>query len=174
MNIQELIIKSDADLDAMLYATTWIEKETKEMERDKTWLSKVLNEFDKPKKVVIPKFAAEWIEKAKEAEYPLAYAINQTSGELGKWLHTYDLTVDIRKNQELFAKAWVNGYEVEKEKLYRIILPERVSKKWTYCFIDRDLEVQYTHVLSAVTTHTEEQIEAYDEIYQELAVEVTE
>lgn len=65
--------------------------------------------FPKP---VVPDFIAEWIEEAKNKQgYNVVEAVNNApSGDVGNWL--------ILENVDIFTKAWVNGYEVEKEKRY--------------------------------------------------------
>lgn len=65
--------------------------------------------FEKP---VVPGFIAEWIEEAKNKQgYNVVGAVNNApSGDVGNWL--------ILENVDIFTKAWVNGYEVEKEPKY--------------------------------------------------------
>lgn len=77
--------------------------------------------LDEPKKVVIPQFIAEWIEEAKiysdnEVD-PLGiiYWMDDCNGSEPryKWLKNID-------NQKILLNAIANGYEVEKEKKYRV------------------------------------------------------
>ena len=73
---------------------------------------KQLNEID-TKKVTVPQSVADWIEEAKKEEYSILGAINKApKGEVEGWLEL--------QNVEIFAEAWVNGYEVEKEKRYTV------------------------------------------------------
>lgn len=73
---------------------------------------KQLNEID-TKKVTVPQSVADWIEEAKKEEYSIFGAINKApKGEVEGWLEL--------QNVEIFAEAWVNGYEVEKEKRYKV------------------------------------------------------
>lgn len=67
--------------------------------------------FHKP---VIPYYIADYLEKVKsEGELTVVGAVNEApEGEVSDWL--------ILENVNTFAKAWVNGYEVEKEKRYRV------------------------------------------------------
>ena len=66
-------------------------------------------------KVTVPQFVADWIEEAKKEGYSIFGAINKApKGEVEGWIEL--------QNVEIFAEAWVNGYEVEKEKRYRISL----------------------------------------------------
>lgn len=68
-------------------------------------------------KPVVPKFVAEWIEYAKKKGDSLAisfkpwnlYGVEYSKAD--RW---------IEDNQETFARAWIDGYEVEKEPLWAI------------------------------------------------------
>ena len=100
-------------------------------------------------KPVIPKFVSEWIEETKEKGYPLAYAINSSKGELGEWLHDCDTDIETEENQEMFAEAWMGGYEIEEEPLYYAMvkghgLLDDVAKYWAYNKYDlEDLFISY-------------------------------
>ncbi|HFU3983760.1 TPA: DUF1642 domain-containing protein [Streptococcus suis] len=79
-----------------------------------------LNQIHEPQKVVVPKFVAEWIEEAKEEGYNLSYAMSDdiTPSEVEEWLFKYAYS-----NEETFARAWLDGYEVEQERLYTVEIP---------------------------------------------------
>lgn len=66
-----------------------------------------------PQKPVVPQFVADWIEYVRGWNKGLLYALANASDEVLAWL-----CVDKLKRQELFARAWLDGYEVEKEKRY--------------------------------------------------------
>lgn len=72
-----------------------------------------LEQLDEPEKVKVPQFVAEHIKHAKEIGRDLQDAMNSSSihKEVDEWLYTDN-------NMELFARAWLDGYEVEKEKRY--------------------------------------------------------
>lgn len=67
--------------------------------------------FPKP---VIPHYIADYLEKVKsEGDLTVVGAVNEApEGEVSDWL--------ILENVNTFAKAWVNGYEVEKEPRYMV------------------------------------------------------
>lgn len=72
-----------------------------------------------PEKVKVPPFVADWIEACKEnLAIGLYTAMNPDF--LKQWNKSDELISWIRKmsNQEIFARAWLDGYEVEKEKRY--------------------------------------------------------
>lgn len=81
---------------------------------------KNLRELDEPGKVKIPSVVARWIGYAKGWNKGLHYALSNASDEVLEWL-----CVDKLKRQEIFARAWLVGYEVEKEKKYKITLLNR-------------------------------------------------
>lgn len=66
--------------------------------------------LDEPEKSIVPQFVAEWIEKCRTLKFELCEAM---------YINGYDEKSGwIEDNSETFAKAWLFGYEVEKEKLY--------------------------------------------------------
>jgi len=75
----------------------------------------IVNQIDEPQKPVVPQFVAEWIEYVRGWNKGLLYALANASDEVLAWL-----CVDKLKRQELFALAWLDGYEVEKEKRYLV------------------------------------------------------
>lgn len=75
-----------------------------------------LNQLDEPQKVQVPKFVADWIEECKNDDFHLFGAmegISLNQKKLDYWFREDD-------NMELFARAWLDGYEVEKEKKYSV------------------------------------------------------
>ena len=75
---------------------------------------KILQQLNKP---VIPQFVADWIEVCKEHLTSSLY-LAMTPSFLKSNNQGIELTLWIKKNEETFARAWLDGYEVEKEKLY--------------------------------------------------------
>lgn len=71
-------------------------------------------EAEKSNKVVIPQFVAKWLEDCKEKKQSL-YSALQDCDSVNNWL-------DIEGNEELFARAWLDGYDVEQEKRYEVKL----------------------------------------------------
>ena len=76
-------------------------------------------------KVIVPQMVAEWIKKCKTfksfavslsfALQPSVWEANGLSDECIEWLADAE-------NQETYARAWLDGYEVEKEKRYFVKL----------------------------------------------------
>lgn len=78
----------------------------------------LIKQLDEPQKVEIPKFVADWIEYCKDKGYTLKYALyhskESNNEEVDEWVN------ESLNNQETFALAWINGYDIDKEKKYII------------------------------------------------------
>ena len=68
-------------------------------------------------KVTIPQFVADWISYAKGCNKTLHYALENSPEKVNLWLCENELN-----RQNVFARAWLDGYEVEKEKKYKVVL----------------------------------------------------
>lgn len=87
------------------------------------WVGNQLKDADKIRrelnKIKIPQFAADVIESAREHSPELEDALHYTWGngtkEFTEWYKK-------KSNRDLFARAWLDGYEVEKEKQYIVSL----------------------------------------------------
>lgn len=69
-----------------------------------------------PEKPVVPRFVADYIASEQRSYSTLSEAIDNMDDEKEVLCWSYD-------NSETFAKAWLFGYEVEKEKLYTVEIP---------------------------------------------------
>lgn len=81
-------------------------------------LLELVKQLDEPGKVQIPQFVADWIEYFKKTgDWDLFQAMDYLFGknEIRQWLED-------KNNQETFARAWLDGYEVEEEKRYLVTL----------------------------------------------------
>lgn len=100
-------------------------------------------EAKKSNKVVIPQFVAEWIEYCKKNNLTIAGAFDPVS-EHGIGLaetyggNVYGCTRWTLDNQDIFARAWLDGYEVEKEKMYTARL--KINGKERDSYINRVIE----------------------------------
>lgn len=83
-----------------------------------------------PEKVKIPQFVADYIKDAKYYEWDLDDVfdhIAEESEESEIYIWFYPLG-----NVDILARAWLDGYEVEKEKRYEVILCNGQSLKTVY------------------------------------------
>lgn len=108
-----------------------------------------LKELDKPQKVTIPRFIADWIAQAKEDGYNIAGAIHEAPrGVVDNWLEL--------ENVDIFAEAWVNGYTIEKEKRYLVKMKDledgfnllnrhKTENYWIFSSKDESVTYQVCH-----------------------------
>ncbi|MDG7853723.1 DUF1642 domain-containing protein [Streptococcus pneumoniae] len=81
--------------------------------------NELANQLDEPQPVKVPQFVADWITHSKNIGRSLfgAMSIFEENFEIKKWMQWAE-------NQETFARAWIFGYEVEKEKQYLVKMPK--------------------------------------------------
>lgn len=95
---------------------------------DKIYISRkglleLVKQLDEPQKVKIPQVIAEYIKQKKDDDYHLLGAMieirSHKNKEIDEWFEEDD-------NMELFARAWLDGYELE-EKRYLVTIKGIVS-----------------------------------------------
>ncbi|HAA5826112.1 TPA_asm: DUF1642 domain-containing protein [Listeria monocytogenes] len=86
------------------------------------------NQVSKVELVKVPKFVADWIEYCEKHRWGLSEALEDTYENSCMPEEVTDWLADCHENQELFARAWLDGYEVEQEPLYYIkVIDSRVG-----------------------------------------------
>lgn len=134
---------------------------------DTSEVLKDLKQLDEPQKVVVPQFIADWIKYCKNTFLSLARALMIEEVDFYNYANQEDHSrlIDFFGsgiNQETFARAWLDGYEVEKEPKYTVRVKgicgnhetlnrEKHSNKWL--FSDREENSLYG------THHTRKQLE---------------
>ena len=111
---------------------------------DKKIVLGLISQLDEPQKVKVPQFVADWIEYFKKCSGTL-YGSTAPYSYYGRAI-TDDFEGDvievlewIRNNSEVYARAWLDGYEVEKEKRYRIsMLKTRNYKNHAQILCEKD------------------------------------
>lgn len=92
----------------------------------------IINQINESQKVVVPQFVAEYIEYCKhEKFYALHGAYDNMDDRLKCWRFKGN-------NSELFAKAWLYGYEVDKEKLYTVEIPNPNGDGYGVVYLGRN------------------------------------
>ncbi|HFU6522637.1 TPA: DUF1642 domain-containing protein [Enterococcus hirae] len=84
----------------------------------------ILNKLDEPQKPVVPKFVAEYLNYCMANEWTLGEALTTGKFQFPEYLYKAVDWLNDSMNQNIFAQAWLFGYEVEKEPLYRVKLGE--------------------------------------------------
>lgn len=85
-----------------------------------------LRELDEPQKVTVPQFVADYIKDAKYYEWDLDDAFDHIAeeseeSEIYEWFYTLG-------NIDVFARAWLDGYEVEKEPKYTVKIKGKIEE----------------------------------------------
>lgn len=90
-----------------------------------------LEQLDEPKPVEVPQFVADWIEEARKACKDVGdfFEFNFTNDEVEKWFMQ-------ERPFDLAARAWLDGYEVKKEKRY-LVKVKGVSGDC--CYLNKEL-----------------------------------
>lgn len=135
----------------------------------------LIEQLDEQEIVKIPQFVAEHIEWAKKEDFHLLGAMNRENFDkkLEDWFYTDD-------NMELFARAWLDGYEeVEAETRYYVRL-KNVDENYNYlnhinhldawCLTEIKTDKKFR------TTHTRKQLEdgGFGEVFNSPLFEVEE
>ena len=115
---------------------------------------KNLRELDEPEKVKIPQFVADWIEYCKVRKITLAHALYHSEEAKNKSVYRWLFEDEDSDNQELFARAWLDGYEVEEEKKYKITLLNRNDGDLYLINQNADLADKYGHFSPVVLLFT--------------------
>lgn len=85
----------------------------------------LIRQLDEPEIVKVPQFVADWIKYCKNTFLSLARALMIEEVDFYNYANQEDHSrlIDFFGsgiNQETFARAWLDGYEVEKEKRYLV------------------------------------------------------
>lgn len=106
MNKQELI-KAIETLDKLYGDKTYIVRDD---------VLKLVGQLDEPQKVTVQQFVAEYIEFKKKYDFHVYGAMREIEDHYDKrvpeWFY--------ENNIETFVRAWLDGYEVEKEPKYTV------------------------------------------------------
>ena len=91
---------------------------------DKLTTLELIKLLDETQEVELPMFMADFITEQKKLSHTLSYSIDACMSDgVAEWY--WD-------NSELFVRAWLDGYTVEKEKRYEVILSNGQSLKTVY------------------------------------------
>ena len=125
----------------------------------------LVEEFhDEPEKPVVPKFVADWIEKNRDK----TTLLDSKAMMYQRYIHDDLKVLDwVDANEDLFIRAWLDGYTVSKEKRYRLrlVAPVLTTKKYLNklpggkrFFLDKSSNREFYQ-----TIFTEKELEDIDE-----------
>lgn len=141
------------------------------------WVGQQLKDADKNRqelnKPTVPQIVADYIKYTKDAEWDLLLAMNNVAYEDNK-----DLRKWFNNNIELFTRAWIDGYTVEKEKRY---LVKMKNLRALFCYLAYIPDEGYwTYMASGgksiVIKHTRKELEdaGFGEVFNSPLFEVEE
>jgi len=123
-------------------------------------VNKVIQELEQlaePQKVVVPQFVADWIEEGKKhcKDVSDLFDFDFTNEEVGNWFLQ-------EKPFDLVARAWLDGYTVEKEKRYLVKMKSissdfqflKYKSNEKYWYMGNDFGMGYVR-----TCHTRKELE---------------
>ena len=119
----------------------------------------LIKKLDEPQPVKVPQFVDDVIEGAREhspeLEDALHYACSNGSQEFTEWYQK-------KSNRDLFARAWLDGYEVEEEKRYYVRF-KWIESSYSYLTLIKHLHAwtlkNITLDKKFRTAHTRKQLE---------------
>lgn len=117
-----------------------------------------LEQLDEPKKVKVPQFVDDVTEGAREhspeLEDALHYACSNGSQEFTEWYQK-------KSNRDLFARAWLDGYEVEEEKRYVVKVKGNIKENMLVYgeFVERYFFTKSSSLYNVIYSHTRKELE---------------
>ena len=136
-------------------------------------VKEIFEQLDEPEKVKVKQFVADWIEVCKEHLTTSLYtAMNPNFMKENN--QSFDLILWIKKtsNQELFARAWLDGYEVEEEKRYLV----KIKASGQYIMNNPDENAVFFYSCRAYSKLTRKELEeaGYDWVFDCPGIEIEE
>ncbi|HEW7344175.1 DUF1642 domain-containing protein [Streptococcus pneumoniae] len=125
-------------------------------------VKEIFERLGEPQPVKVPQFVADWIEVCKEHLTTSLYTA-MTPNFMKENNQSFDLILWIKKasNQDLFARAWLNGYEVEKEKRYFVKIKGNIKENMLVYgeFLKRYFFTKGFSLDDVIYSHTRKQLE---------------
>ena len=126
-------------------------------------------------KVKVPQCVADVIEGAREQSPELEDALHYTWGngtkEFTEWYNK-------KSNRDLFARAWLDGYEVEKEKRYVVKVKGNIKENMLVYgeFAERYFFTKSSSLYNVIYSHTRKELEeaGFGEVFNSPLFEVEE
>ncbi|NSQ30641.1 DUF1642 domain-containing protein [Enterococcus faecalis] len=128
-------------------------------------------QLDEPKKAILPKTADDFIEESLGMGSDKVDIIGSADSFLSA-MPDDEFSLWFKSNRDLFVNALANGYEVEKEPLYHVLLSDKGATNIGYTFLNLAGTIDFKICKEEVDMLTEQEIKAIDERYWPFAVKV--
>lgn len=136
---------------------------------DKLTTLELIKLLDETQEVEIPMFVADFITEQKKLSHTLSYSIDACMSDgVAEWY--WD-------NSELFVRAWLDGYTVEKEKRYRVKMKGHIQENiLVYGYSVKRYFLSSNLVGNRRAEHTKKQLEedGFSEVFNNPLFEVEE
>lgn len=117
-----------------------------------------IKQLDEPQPVRVPQCVADVIEGAREQSPELEDALHYVWGngtkEFTEWYNK-------KSNRDLFARAWLDGYEVEEEKRYVVKAKGNIKENMLVYgeFVERYFFTKSSSLYNVIYSHTRKELE---------------
>lgn len=117
MNKQEALKRIEVQKETLIRLTGWAVY---------VYIEELIKSLDEQKPVKVPQFVADWIEHSRNIGCSLSGAMSMFKEKIEdkKWMQWAE-------KQEIFARAWLDGYEVEEEKKFFVKI-KCLSEEYKY------------------------------------------
>ncbi len=116
----------------------------------------LIEQLDEPEKVKVPQCVADWIEEARKTCKDVAdlFDFDFTNEEVGKWFMQ-------ERPFDLVARAWLDVYEVEKEKRYTVKIKGNIKENMLVYgeLLERYFFTKSLSLDNAIYSHTRKELE---------------
>lgn len=131
------------------------------------YVNDLLDQLEEPEqeKGTIPQFVADWIEHQKKGDLYSCLSSLTNYLKVHEWFYDNYEKNGFKSIFDLVAKIWLDGYSVEKEKLYYVALPY-------IGYMTNDKDQPFVDYKEDATKSTEQEIKAIDERFWAFAEEV--
>lgn len=116
-------------------------------------VKEIFEQLGEPQPVKVPQSVADFIAEQKKLGHTLSYSIDASMSDIvAEWY--WD-------NSELFALAWLNGYEVEKEKRYFVKIKGNIKENMLVYgeFLKRYFFIKSFSLDDVIYSHTRKELE---------------
>ena len=145
-------------------------------------LLELVKQLDEPQKVKIPQFVADWLKENDLREETLGeqsvFDVFDSLKNDSKNGYYENVKRWIDENGDLFARAWLDGYEVEKEKRYVVKVKGNIKDNMLVYgeFVERYFFAKNSNLYNVIYFHTRKELEdaGFSEVFNSPLFEVEE